>query len=601
MSVKATDNFGIARVDLRIYGPTMTLIGQLSAYLKSGTKTSGTWGNDWVVPCSSATGKYQVDAKITDEAGNATAWGTLPNFWVQPASIQDKSAPVFVSGSISATSIKVGGTISEITARITDDLGVLSVDFSLVSPAGSIISTMSAFRKSGTKTDGIYRNDWALNPAYAPGKYGIYVEAIDEWKKSSGLKLIGTIDLVADPVVTPTPKTKLSQSITFSSLLNRILGGAATSLQAIASSKLQVSYATSTPTVCQILDLGKGRFSVQYLVQKFQPDVSTCTIIASQPGDDVYNAAQSVTRSFTYSKGASKVTLKQPASITTNGVYIYGMVASTTPLEVTTTSPDICSVNDLFYTYTQDGTRATLRAVKNGNCVIKFTFPGDSHLLGSSLTWSSQVSGVSEIPVGSNTAQGITFAPIADREYGPGLYLKATTTSGLPITYKSLTPKICQILAPTEGIAVQAAYPLSGLDVANCIVEASQPGDNRFAPAISVQRSFNWIKADMKITLSRSTSLVGKGPHTVDASVSFVDISKMGGLRSLGHPLAVTSATPTVCTVISTAPSDQSRGIYSRSMISAVSNGRCTLTFNFIGTADRRATSLSWNSIVSRI
>jgi hypothetical protein len=349
------------------------------------------------------------------------------------------------------------------------------------------------------------------------------------------------------------------------------------------------------------LDLGKGIFSVQYRVQNFQPDVSTCTITASQPGNDVYNAAQSVTQGFTYSKGASKITLKQPSSITTNGVYIYGMVASATPLEVTTTSPDICSVNDLFYTYTQDGTRATLRAIKNGSCVINFTFPGDSHLLGSSLIWSSQVSGVNEIPVGSNTAQTITFAPIADREYGPGLYLKATTTSGLPITYKSLTPKICQILAPTEGIAVQAAYPLSGLDVANCIVEASQPGDNRFAPAISVQRSFNWIKAGMKITISRSTSMVGRGTHTVDAAVSFVDISKMGGLRSLGHALAVTSATPTVCTVISTAPSDQSGGIYSRSIVSTLSNGTCTLTFNFLGSTDRRATSLSWNSFVSRI
>ncbi len=460
---------------------------------------------------------------------------------------------------------------------------------------------MPASRKSGTKTDGVYSNNWALNPAYAPGKYGIYVEAFDEWKKSSGLKLIGTIDLVSDPAVVPTPGTKLSQLITFPALPNRVLGGAATTLQATASSKLQILYTTTSPTVCQILDAGKGIFFVQYLVQKIQPDISTCTVVASQPGDGVYNSAKPITQSFTYSKGDSKITLRQPSSVTTNGVYIYGMVASTTPLEITTTSPEICSVNDVFYTYTQNGTRATLRAIKNGNCVIKFTFAGDSHLLGSSIIWNSQISGVTEIPVGSNTAQTITFAPIADREYGPGIYLKATTTSGLPITYKSLTPKICQILAPTEGPAVQAVYPLSGLDIANCIVEASQPGDNRYAPATPVQRSFNWIKSAMKITVSRSTTILGKGLHTVDAAVSFVDVSKMGGLKSLGHALSVTSATPTVCTVISTVPSDQSGGIYSRSIVSALSNGTCILSFNFVGSTERRATSLSWSAFISGI
>ena len=377
------------------------------------------------------------------------------------------------------------------------------------------------------------------------------------------------------------------------------MGGSGTPLQATSTSKLAVVYSTSTSAVCQILDLGRGNFTVQYLVQKLQPDVSTCSITANQSGNGNFAPAQSVTRSFTYSKGASRINLRQPSSINTTGVFIYGMAASVTPLGITTTSPDICSVHDVFYTYTPDGTRATLRAIKNGTCVVRFTFTGDSHLLPSTLTWSSVINGVTEIPVGSSTAQAITFAPIADREYGGGLRLTATSTSGLPITYKSLTPNICQILLPTEGAAVQAVYPTSGLDSANCIVEASQPGDSRFAPAISIQRSFNFVKAAMQITVSRSTSLVGSRSHIVDAAVSFVDRSKMSGLLSLGHALQVSSNTPTVCTVTSTSASDQRRGIFSRSMINPLTNGVCSLNFSFAGTSERRATNLSWSANIS--
>lgn len=215
--------------------------------------------------------------------------------------------------------------------------------------------------------------------------------------------------------------------------------------------------------------------------------------------------------------------------------------------------------------------------------------------------WFTPITGVVEVRPGSNTSQLITFGQPSDREYGPGLYLKATTTSGLPITYKSLTPTICQILYPTEGPAVQAVYPRSGLDSVTCTVEASQPGDDRYAPATPVQRSFNWIKTNMKITVSRSTSFVGRGPHIVDAAIAFSDSAKMNGMTSLGHPLVVSSTTPTVCAVTGTMPSDQRGGIFSRSTITALSNGKCTLNFTFAGTDDRRSVNSQWSANVTRI
>jgi len=60
-------------------------------------------------------------------------------------------------------------------------------------------------RSSGTKTDGIYKNDWATKTTYLAGRYSIYVQGFDEWQKSTGLKLVGYINLNPVPVVAPAP------------------------------------------------------------------------------------------------------------------------------------------------------------------------------------------------------------------------------------------------------------------------------------------------------------------------------------------------------------------------------------------------------------
>jgi hypothetical protein len=361
--------------------------------------------------------------------------------------------------------------------------------------------------------------------------------------------------------------------------------------------------------VCQILEIARNSFTVQYRRQNTQPNVDTCSITAVQEGSEKFAQALPVTRSFTYSKAESQVGIIQIGDITTKGVYIFakarkvfGVGGSSTPLRIATTTPEICSLDDVFNTFTTDGTRATIRAIKNGTCALKLEFPGDSTLLPSSGTWSKAITGVVETPVGSSTPQVITFDPIADREYGPGLYLKAITTSNLPIMYKSLTPTICSIIYPAEGPVVQSNSPKTGLDVVNCIVEASQSGDNRFAPALPIQRSFNWVKSEMIITVNRANKFksIGTGTHFVDAALSFKDRSKMQGMLSLGNSLTVTTSTPSICAVNSVNPSSQRGGIFSRSSIRTIDVGTCELTFNFAGTTDRKSTSLTWSATVSR-
>jgi hypothetical protein len=174
-------------------------------YKTAGTALSGTWANDWAIPCNALIGKYRVSVQATDAAGNTTGWGDIPNFWVTASTVQDKAKPVFVSGSVSSGPITVGQTIPEMSARFTDDIGISTVTFLLTDPKGASVATIPGMRSSGTKTDGIYRNDWATKTSYVAGRYSIWVDAVDEWQKNAGLKLVGYIDLNPVPVVVPTP------------------------------------------------------------------------------------------------------------------------------------------------------------------------------------------------------------------------------------------------------------------------------------------------------------------------------------------------------------------------------------------------------------
>jgi hypothetical protein len=146
-------------------------------YRTAGTNLSGTWTNDWAIPCTAAIGRYNVMVQVTDAARNTSPWFTAPSFLVQASTVMDKAAPVFVSGSISPGPIVVGKTIPELAARFTDDVGISTVTFIVTDPRGGTAARVPGYRNNGTKTDGIWRN----------------------------MKVLGTIDINPVPVVTPAP------------------------------------------------------------------------------------------------------------------------------------------------------------------------------------------------------------------------------------------------------------------------------------------------------------------------------------------------------------------------------------------------------------
>jgi len=304
---------------MRIYNENNVIVYQTFMYKTEGTTLSGTWANDWAIPCSALVGKYRVSVQALDAAGNATVWGDIPNFWVYPSTTRDTAKPAFVSGTVSAGPITVGKTIPEVLVRLTDDTGIASVTLKLADPSGNIVATTSAYRISGTKTDGVYRNDIATRASYLPGRYTVHVDAVDEWQKVSGTIKVGFIDLISVPVVVPTPTPTPTP----------------TPAPTAAAMKVTPYYALSTSRSGALL--------------------SASSIILKAKSNGLFVA------STLFASGQNS-----------------GLLSLGHLLEVTTNTPTICSVTGV-QTWDRTGgiyTRATVNALSAGNCSVTWKFLG---------------------------------------------------------------------------------------------------------------------------------------------------------------------------------------------------------------------------------
>ncbi len=218
--------------------------------------------------------------QVSDAANNMSPWFSAPSFLVQPSTVMDKSAPVIVSGSISAGPIVVGKTIPEIAAKLTDDVGISTVTFIITDPRGGTAARVPGYLSGGTKTDGIWKNDWAIPSTALTGLYTIYVDVYDEWQKRN-MKVLGTIDINPVPIATPTPLPApiagdaamvvtpyLSSSTTTSSRLSSVAGLTLTS-------KLSYTFAASTLFAS---GQNSGLLSIGHLLEVTSQTPATCSV-----------------------------------------------------------------------------------------------------------------------------------------------------------------------------------------------------------------------------------------------------------------------------------------------------------------------------------
>ncbi|MGA3081301.1 MAG: chitobiase/beta-hexosaminidase C-terminal domain-containing protein, partial [Terracidiphilus sp.] len=244
----------------------------------------------------------------------------------------------------------------------------------------------------------------------------------------------------------------IAQTITFPAITAAEVALTNMPLSATASSGLTVSFSSTTPTVCTVSGSNASLLTS-----------GTCTILATQPGNIVYIAATSVYHGFWVSHTSQTITF--PA-ITTAEVALTTMPLSATAssgltVSFSSTTPTVCAVS---------GSSASL--LTSGTCTILAKQPGN-------VVYTAATSVYHSFWV-SHTSQTITFPAIPAQTALGSVTLKATSSSGLAVTYVSVTPTVCTVSASSASLLANGA----------CTILAKQAGNIVYVAATSVAQSF---------------------------------------------------------------------------------------------------------------
>ncbi len=229
-------------------------------------------------------------------------------------------------------------------------------------------------------------------------------------------------------------------------------------MSATASSGLSVSFATTTKSVCTVSGI------TVTLVEG-----GTCTIKATQAGNNQFAAAAAVSQSFTVNKAAQTITFTPPPTQTYGTPYTLSATASSgLAVSFASTTPSVCTVSGSTVTLLSGGADCTIQASQAGNIDYK---PATT------VTGSSYV---------HRKHQTIAFTGPPSTPLSAGsVSLSAAASSGLAVTFTSTTTGVCTVSGTTATL----------VSAGTCTIKASQAGNDQYAAAASVTQSFT-VTAD---------------------------------------------------------------------------------------------------------
>src|SRR5215472_11164178 len=264
---------------------------------------------------------------------------------------------------------------------------------------------------------------------------------------------------------------------------------------------LAVSYSSGNPRVCTV--------SGATVVPR---TAGLCVITASQPGSAQYLPAKPVTQPIPVARAPQTISFTPPASVTIGQpVTLTATASSWLPVTYTSSTPGVCTVSG-----------ATVTAAAAGTCIIVASQPGD----GQYAPANPAVAG--SFPVQKIT-QAISFSPPASVTAGQPVSLTAKASSELPVTYTSNSADVCTVSGST----------LTPAKAGTCAVTASQPGNDKYAPANPVAASFPVQKITQTISFTPPNGAEAGQRVALSASAT----SKLA--------VSFTSDTPGVCTISS--------------------------------------------------
>jgi serine protease len=231
-------------------------------------------------------------------------------------------------------------------------------------------------------------------------------------------------------------------------------------LTATASSGLPVSYEISTPTICEALAPG-GLFTTWRLRLL---NVGTCTVLATQAGDAVYERATSIGRSFTIVQGSQTIGLGILTDRTFDPTVLQALPSRSSaglPLNYSGLTSSVC--NPEF-----NGTGFDLRVFLPGTCTIRAEQEGTStYRAAESVTRTFEVLKLAQTPLIFDAGPSYHVVN-SSNGYGNG-----GGSSSAPFVVTSLTPSICTV---SERI-------IRYLKVGTCTLLGSKDGDMWHQPA----------------------------------------------------------------------------------------------------------------------
>ena len=250
-----------------------------------------------------------------------------------------------------------------------------------------------------------------------------------------------------------------------------------------------------------------------------------------------------------------------PAVAVNNTFTVTAKASSDLPVYYVSLTPDVCSFESSYIAvqaishYPPTSTLVTLRGF--GTCTIGTAQDGIViyNPYSTSLGWynykpAAQVTQSFVI----YASQTITFASAPTVAIGTAGTVSATATSGLPVTYSSLTPSICSANGST----------INGSSIGTCTIAADQAGNGTYSSAPRATQSFAIVKIGQSVSFGAAPAIATGGVGTVSAAAS--------------SSLAVTlgSSTPGVCSI-------------SGNTVTGITPGACFIFANQAGNANYSA------------
>jgi len=281
---------------------------------------------------------------------------------------------------------------------------------------------------------------------------------------------------------------------------------------ASATSALTMSFTSSTTGVCTTTSGGVLTFVA----------AGSCTIDADQAGNTAWNAATTVTQTFTVNAvipgaptigtataGDTQATVTFTAPANTGGAAIIasGYTVTASPGGATATG---------------SGSPITVTGLTNG---ISYTFTATA--TNSAGEGAASAASNSIIPA---SPQLITFGNPGTQNFGttPTLTASSDAGGGYPVSFTSSTTGVCTI---TAGGA------LTFVTVGSCTINANQAGDSSFLAAPQVSQTFT-VAAVVPGAPTAATATAGD----TQAAIAFTAPTFIGGTAITGYTVTVNPA-----------------------------------------------------------